>query len=141
MSRELKFRAWNKELKVMREPFGLTDIAYGYDCGYKVSDSLPNLGQENHPLDIIMQYTGLKDKNGVEIYEGDVIKNDKYPYPLNVCCTPSAQFYAGDVEMGIDLTLGGFFGSHDDGTPRYERCEWLKCVEVVGNIYDNTKPR
>jgi len=57
MSREIKFRDWNPETKEMRY-FNLD----GYDR--EVHDAYGN----------IMQFTGLLDKNGKEIFEGDVIK-------------------------------------------------------------------
>jgi len=57
--REIKFKAWNSEEKTMLKPFDLSSNPK-YWC-----DNL-----KDYPL---MQYTGLKDKNGVEIYENDVI--------------------------------------------------------------------
>jgi len=59
--REIKFRAWNKENKKM-DYFHLT---HGDSYG---------IGGDIFPEYEIMQYTGLKDKNGKEIYEGDIMK-------------------------------------------------------------------
>ena len=58
--REIKFRAWNGV--EMSEPFDL------------------NKGDpDTFPLGLpLMQYTGLKDKNGKEIYDGDILKNEDY---------------------------------------------------------------
>ena len=53
--REIKFRAWDKDLLKM----------------YSKWTVIPD-DDRSH---ILMQYTGLKDKNGVEIYEGDILKN------------------------------------------------------------------
>lgn len=69
--REIKFRAWSKKTKEMSYKIGIySDGVAFYD---NMQDHVMPLTMSNIEL---MQYTGLKDKNGVEIWESDIVKNN-----------------------------------------------------------------
>lgn len=64
--REIKFRAWNNELKIMHKVGDDYGTTHELDC--------VNYFKQGQPV-ALLQYTGLKDVNGVEIYEGDIIEH------------------------------------------------------------------
>ncbi len=81
MSREIKFRVWGKtEKEYIRYPFAWLSLFDSPD-GLEI--------EENEDL-VIEQYTGLKDKNGKEIYEGDIMRYDAIDYKVLW-----ADYYAG----------------------------------------------
>jgi len=129
--REIKFRAFDKKLNSMHQLAGFiqfnefTEIHYGA-AGFKRC--------ENDGI-VLMQYTGLKDKNGKEIYEGDIIKT---------------QISVGDVQFshgvfGIEWThnkrtkgmIGTWGQLHNLKTMDDWHMNGGAQMEVIGNIYEN----
>jgi len=119
--REIRFRAWDKENNRM-SPFELQDlwaeghyILQGKSSGYLRGE--------------IMQYTGLHDKNGKEIYEGDIVKfsdNTIHEGVLTKC------EYSNRRAQFLYIFLSG--ENKGKATDMYD--DWRK-YEVIGNIYEN----
>jgi uncharacterized phage protein (TIGR01671 family) len=127
--RDIKFRAWIKEEQIITyfedESYILNgDMsvdAFDYDksdCKYYFEPCYKTVDAE------IMQYTGLKDKNEKEIYEGDILKvilPEIEPIIGEIIYVQETCSFIIKNYNGIDC---GFF-------------EKLKDIEVIGNIYDN----
>lgn len=104
MKREIKFRIWDNTLKQMEAPFTLND---DFDCMQGWLDGCQ-----------LMQYTGLKDKNGKEIYEGDIIRLPIGELGNVIYFEPYAAFVGDSDGILTQLDLGAD-------------------IEVIGNIYEN----
>lgn len=138
MEDRLKFRAWDKLNKKMYLPEEEDDILHYTGDYYSADIIYQNLDLKDvDPLNIdgeqliLMQCTGLKDKNGKLIYEGDILKGvsdnlKEYPLPLfNVFWEEAYSGYA------IELITG------DHVDELFEK-EFVLQTEVVGNIYENS---
>lgn len=125
--REIKFRAWDLELKTMwSNAQNAYDTIHHHsrDNSKGLEESLQgNCFQEvlEDPNYIIMQFTGLKDKNGKEIYEGDILQFDQ----------TSVKVFRRVVTFHE-----GCFG-YRDLTGAW--CSPIKGIEweVIGNIHEN----
>ena len=126
--REIKFRAWDKENEEMYD-VAMIDVETGevaytdHPTGYNADALLEQVE--------LMQYTGLKDKNGKEIFEGDILRD-----------TDSEIYY-------VDFIRGCFYlRTNYKSFPHLGWAEWLPMCEIdrlanpvdfeiIGNIYDN----
>lgn len=132
MSREIKFRAWNEGYKTMSGSFGLTDIsAEGAVVGGNDSYTGDITGEDGEV--VIMQYTGLTDRNGKEIYEGDIIRmfeddlDDIFKPKLEIIgpVAWNGEWGAWFAEWEIGLKTGQVLG------------QLSRPIEIIGNIYEN----
>lgn len=117
--REIKFRAWNNVLNKM----------YSWNEFLDTNMKQTFIAPESTAM-ILMQYTGLKDKNGKEIYEGDIIQDEFYERKAEVVF----------LEGAFWLDYKEDFGVYNTKHKRYQllaNYDYEQVLEVIGNIYDN----
>lgn len=113
MQREIKFRIWDKNDERMK----YADIEYfddmiGFRFGHRGFEE-----DDNNDI-VIMQYSGLRDKNGKEIYEGDIVESPFTGDPVSVVWSePFAQFTFGGAEFNVEAKPSD--------------------IEIIGNVYEN----
>ena len=151
--REIKFRIWDKQNKQMmnpREPddegelviclngkiykHWFIDAGYGDGAGGGLAEVNEDIKQY-----ILMQYTGLKDQKGKEIYEGDIVKgflDERFIVRYGEGTFDSGFYrYTG---FYLEIIKYMMYPKGEQGEDNYNINEKdVKCLEVIGNIYEN----
>jgi uncharacterized phage protein (TIGR01671 family) len=134
--REIKFRAWNTEMNHIVFP----SLEFGreiWPCTYKrIIKSETNENGDNvefvlelvsvdhilqSPEFEVMQYTGVEDFDGNEIYEGDIVLPVKFK----------------DIPNVVEFVNGGFFRVKMHGSKKYYNPLGNANLKVIGNIYEH----
>lgn len=110
--REIKFRVWDDDRDSVNQ------LLY-FDLGTDLDRQMLFYSKMGLMRGELMQYTGLKDKNGKEIYEGDIIRFTK-----GTRCYEVAFMYAGFKRK---------LGNEGNCADIHEPDDW----DIVGNIYEN----
>lgn len=115
-----KFRAWHNELGRM---MSISDMWFNVDSLGEIglNDAVMNDYITVSPDEIkLMQSTGLKDKNGKEIFEGDIVSIDTDEFDLLFVKYESGIYWLMDDEECVE-----------------HLSDYYKYVSIVGNIYEN----
>ncbi len=148
--REIKFRAWNKENEKMiysNETYPRSIYKFEFDIvsnfNFKLTKMVDRFNVKSddgedyyiecyEPIDAdIMQYTGLKDYDNNEIYEGDIVKTS-----TGVIGIVRFGRYSATNINGIS-NIGFYIEWKLDICMRIDLGYWLERISVIGNIYEN----
>jgi len=131
MSRIIKFRAWGAKNPIVSNE---QEMIYNI----RLATPFEELNNFFEGLALtFMQFTGLYDKNGVEIFEGDIVSNDTYD-PVEI----GEIEFLGGAFVCLDIPLGFSFSPTNDESDSSEvdvsfSSKTKRDFEVIGNIHQN----
>jgi len=154
--REIKFRIWQKNYRKMLSIFKIEwengKIKYiTIDNGKNTAPRYSSYGFKGWELDnlIIMQYTGLKDKNGKEIYEGDIIRRS-YPVGYTLYIVKFGFYENGEILENYISGYGWYLDKIKEYNKKTQKNLYNKVpyqttlfpskfkeFEITGTIYEN----
>lgn len=137
MNRDIKFRAWVKDRKAIFEVVLINYVTKKVTYLFERVGHLLSIRHEKFNDIELMQYTGLKDKNGKEIFEGDIVK-------FKDCSIDGTkEFYnIGVIEREgkrDELVISQLIFEKSYFTENYIDFinETFELSEIIGNIYEN----
>ncbi|WP_430604601.1 YopX family protein [Enterococcus sp. DIV2438] len=121
-----KFRAWEPDVKYMNDQVRVTSNRFG--SGEVWVEAIESFGWIELKPEHLMQSIGLKDKNGVEIFEGDIVqyRDGEYSY-LGIVKRDCYQFFIDGIEPDDNYDFIDVSNTFD-GT---------SSLEIIGNIHEN----
>lgn len=127
-----KFRAWEPDTKFMNDQVRVTSNRFG--DGEILVEATDGFGWIEVKPEYLMQSTGLKDKNGVEIFEGDIVKvtdeDEEYSYISVVKNYAEEGYPAFDIEYPSDW-------EYESNALSTIMSGGYETIEIIGNIYEN----
>lgn len=127
-----KFRAWEPDTKFMNDQVRVTSNRFG--DGEILVEATDGFGWIEVKPEYLMQSTGLEDKNGVEIFEGDIVKvtdeDEEYSYISVVKNYAEEGYPAFDIEYPSDW-------EYESNALSTIMSGGYETIEVIGNIYEN----